>query len=195
MAEELLSIKIREGEMMDLIRIKALAMASYVLALIILAGCTPSRVRVVNEPVEPVPVTGEISAVQTGAWVVGVNPAQNDVVFHLDPAVVLFDSGLLFVNDGDTVELGPVDLSEISIVRILTQGVNGEVRFHIIADLPGSFPLGPMTLEKFNLGSEGEAEFSTKLYELPGPGLRFRITEVGGPGGANARVAVLGPGG
>ena len=171
--------------------------------LIILTGCTPSTVRVVNEPVEPVPVTGEISveatstvgAVQSGAWVVGVNPAQNDVVFNLDPAVVLFDSGLLIVNDGDTVELGPVDLSEIGIVRILTQGVNGEVQFHIIADLPGSFPLGPMILEKFNLGSEGIAEFSTKLYELPGPGLRFRITEVGGPGAANARVAVLGPGG
>ncbi|MGD2082854.1 MAG: hypothetical protein PVF91_07810 [Chromatiales bacterium] len=172
--------------------IRAPAAAALALGILGGQGCT---VRVVNDASEPLPVTGELAVdvgavevAQAGAWSVGIDPATNGVRLQEGPVEVLFDSGLLALGDAETRELGPVDLLGTTVVRVLTHGVNGKVRVDVLTDLAA----GPIRLDRFNVGQENTAEFDTRLYQIPGPAMRFRVKEIGGPGGANIRVVLVG---
>jgi hypothetical protein len=163
---------------------------------------------VVNLPTQPVPVTGSVSvsgsttvsgsvnsaqagawhvgAAQDGAWSVGINPSQN--VVKAESPTFLFDSGFNVINDGQTLELGPFDLSKVEKARIIVRGINGHIHAEIRAET-GTFDLPLETLE-----ADGESSSSVTrmvVYEAPPPSIYIRLTE-SGPGGSNYHVMVIG---
>jgi hypothetical protein len=167
------------------------------------------EVIVVNTPQQPVPVVGAVTvsgsttvtgdvnaaqagpwnvgASQNGPWVVGINPAQNAV--SLAPGKsFFFDSGFSVINDGQTLELGPFDLSGLNGVRLVVFAVNGDIRANVRVNSNGfTFPL-----EEFVVPGEDDGPITESVvYDYPPPSITIRLTE-GGPGGSNYQVMLIG---
>lgn len=162
-----------------------LVVPTLVLAVVVGQACT---VRVINEATDPVPVTGGVDVAQSGDWVVELDPANSVLQFHEGPTELLFDSDLLALNNDEERELGSIDLRNATFIRLLAHGVNGRVHVEVLTDLPA----GTIQLDEFDVGQEDTAEYETRLYEIPGPAMRFRVEEIGGPGGANIRLVLVG---
>lgn len=153
---------------------------------------------VINTGANPVPVTGEITvngstsvsgtvgAQQSGTWTVGIDSTHNTV--KVAPSTnFLFDSGFSVINDGATVDIGPVDVSKVKTLRLLARAVNGDMHYQVIAN----FPSAPITLDEFTLGGEDGNISGTRVYEAPPPSITIRLTE-SGPGGSNYQFALIG---
>jgi hypothetical protein len=138
-----------------------------------------------------------VGASQSGAWDVGItgtptvkiDSSDNDVTVAPRETQLLLNVAFDVIDDGQTIELGPVDVSDSSLVRVMTRAVNGEVEFDIRSEVPG----GSFVLERYRIGAEsGGNEYRTTVYEIPGTSLTIDVTESGGPGAANYGVVVIG---
>jgi hypothetical protein len=163
-------------------------------------GGPPSRdVLVINTPANPVPVTGAVSvsgqttvsgsvqASQQGTWTVGIDPAHNQVEVASAPTFD-HDEGFDVVNDGQTLEFGPFDMGAVRTLRILTRAVNGDVRYELV--MPG--PFGGIRIDEFNVAGESGNRYETRTYDAPPSSVIVRVTESGGPGGANYHFVLIG---
>jgi hypothetical protein len=154
---------------------------------------------VVNAPSQPVPVagqigvdgpvavTGSVGSLQSGPWTVGIDPSHN-LVSVAGQSAFYHDDGFAAMNDGETVDLGPFDVSDVATLRILARAVNGDVTFEILTDVAPAFPI---RMDLFTLGGEGGSVSGTRVYEAPPRSVIVRVTE-SGPGGANYHVVLAG---
>ena len=171
---------------------------------LLLASGTPAPaaadkdVVVINTPARPVPVTGvvevtgattvsgSVNAAQSGPWLVGIDQAHNRV--SLAPgASFYYDSGFSGMNDGETVELGPFDLSNVSKLRVIGNAVNGDVKFEVRANVTPVM----MTLDQFTVNGEDGNLTTSRVYDVPPPSVIVRLTE-SGPGGSNYQLILVG---
>jgi hypothetical protein len=186
---------------------KALVGAALVGALILtLVSGAPAQppqavkdVIVVNTPTQPVPVTGSVevtgstsvsgtvNALQTGLWTMGIDPARNRVSLADSPSF-FFDTNLAVVNNGQTAEVGPFDLSSLGKVRIIGRAVNGNVTFKVIAHVTSTTPA---LLDQFTINGEDGNRYHTAVYDVPPPSISVLLTETG-PGGSNYQVILIG---
>jgi hypothetical protein len=160
----------------------------------------PDRdVFVVNGATSPVPVTGDITvsgtstvsgtvaATQSGPWTVGIDSAHNTVKVASSD-LFFFDSQFSGMNDGQTVDVGPIDTSHLKQLRILARAINGDVHFKLLSDFPTGSEL---TLDEFTLDGESGNVSGTRVYDAPPPNITLRMTE-SGPGGANYHFVLMG---
>jgi hypothetical protein len=164
------------------------------------AAPPPDRdVIIVNTPANPVPVTGEITvngstsvsgtvaASQSGTWTVGISPSNNTVKIAASETFV-FDSHFSVINDGATVDIGPIDTSGLKELRLLARAINGDMHFEVLANFPPAFPI---TLDEFTLGGESGSVSGTRFWDAPPPSITIRLTE-SGPGGSNYHFVLVG---
>ena len=154
---------------------------------------------VINDDASPIPVYGNISvsgtstvsgnvaASQSGPWTVGIDSAHNTVKV-VPGELFFFDSQFSVINDGQALDIGPIDTSGLKQLRILARAVNGDMRFEILADFPTGSPL---KLDEFVLGGEDGNVSGTRVYDAPPPNITIHLTE-GGPGGSNYHFVLMG---
>ena len=138
--------------------------------------------RIINTPLQPVPVEGLVGAEQVGDWTVSlaggisIDPGSNDVnvvnavqIVNGNHRVARFDLNL---DEEDPDQFRDIDTSGSTKIRI-SMTVNSsssdhDVDISLLSMVPGE-PNGSI-LERFT--SSG----GTRLYDLPGEQLRFRAT-------------------
>lgn len=168
---------------------------------------TTKDVVVVNSPLNPVPVTGQLAVTgtttiagnvqasqqgpwsvgQSGPWTVKIDPAQNAVAVGSTPGFYQ-DTGFGAMNDGATVELGPFDVSKLSNLRLSGRAVNGDIHVELILLVEPAFPI---LLDKFTIAGEDGSITATRVYPEPGRSVLVRLTE-SGPGGSNFHIVLSG---
>lgn len=168
----------------------AIAALSLVPRSSVLAAPPDKDVIVVNTPAQPVPVTGTINvtggttvsgtvnAVQSGQWTVSVVPGE----------MLYFSPGFTVIGDGATVDLGPLDLSDFSKLRVIARAVNnngGDMKFTVIAWDPDA--VKRIVLDEFTLNEARTSRF----YDAAPPSVLVRVTN-GNGGAANYQVVVIG---
>ncbi len=162
---------------------------------------------VVNGPLSPVPVTGQLSVTgtttiagnvqasqhgswsvgQSGPWTVKIDPAQNAVAVASTPAF-FHDTGFGVMNDNAVVELGPYDMSAVSNLRVSGRAVNGDIIVQVMLIVEPAFPI---LLDQWTISGEDGATSGTRVYPVPGKNVLVRLTE-SGPGGSNYHIVLSG---
>ena len=132
-------------------------------------------------------VSGPVQSAQSGQWTVGIDPTRNLVAVGSSPSFD-YDGGFSVINEGATLEFGPFDLSDVKTLRIMTRAVNGDVRFELV--VPSGF--GGMRLDQIDLAGESGNRYESRSYDAPPPSVSIRVTETGGPGGANYHFMLIG---
>lgn len=165
-------------------------------------GQQPDEVLVVNPAASPVPVTGaltisgtatvdgDVNAAQAGAWTVGIDPARNLVAVASAPRFD-HDGAFSVVNDGETREFGPFDIGAVQSLRIIARAVNGDVRYTLIAPSATAGVAG-MQFDEFTVAGESGNRYQSHTYDAPPSQVIVRVTEAGGPGGANFQFMLVG---